>query len=98
MHSLIILTHSLTQSLTHSFLDIVHVRREKFSEKEIVNMLVDVSSALEYLHAQKPTIIHRDIKSHNILRGLDGSLKVCDFGLVSVKSTQAGTPAYMAPG
>ena len=31
------------------------------------------------------------------MRSTDGKLKVCDFGLVKCKNTQAGTPAYMAP-
>lgn len=53
---------------------------------------------MEYLHAQRPAIVHRDLKSHNVLKAFDGSLKVCDFGLVKVRSAQAGTPQYMAPG
>ena len=57
---------------------------------------IDIGSAMEYLHAQKPSIVHRDLKSHNVLRAYDGGLKVCDFGLVKAKSSQAGTPAYMA--
>lgn len=60
-------------------------------------MATDIASAMEYLHAQIPTIIHRDLKSHNVLRASNGSLKICDFGLVMVKNTTAGTPAYMAP-
>ncbi len=59
---------------------------------------IDISSAMEYLHSLKPAIIHRDLKSLNILQAYDGSLKLCDFGLVKVKNAQAGTPAYMAPG
>ncbi len=52
---------------------------------------------MEYLHAQQPPIIHRDLKSHNVLKSFDGKYKICDFGLVAINSTQAGTPAYMAP-
>jgi serine/threonine protein kinase len=52
---------------------------------------------MEYLHSLRPAIVHRDLKSHNVLKGYDGSYKVCDFGLVKNKNTQAGTPAYMAP-
>ena len=52
---------------------------------------------MEYLHAQRPIIIHRDLKTLNILRSFSGSYKLCDFGLVHVRNPQAGTPAYMAP-
>ena len=63
-----------------------------------VKSQTDIASAMEYLHAQRPIIIHRDLKSHNILRSFNGSMKLCDFGLVNIKNTTAGTPAYMAPG
>ncbi len=53
---------------------------------------------MEYLHSLSPAIIHRDLKTLNILRAFNGSYKICDFGLVKVKSATAGTPAYMAPG
>lgn len=80
-----------------SLYTLLHVDRVNFSLKDSITMATDVASAMEYLHAQKPTIIHRDLKSHNVLRASNGSLKVCDFGLVMIKNTTAGTPAYMAP-
>lgn len=52
---------------------------------------------MEYLHSLRPAIIHRDLKSLNILQAANGSFKICDFGLVKNTNTQAGTPAYMAP-
>lgn len=52
---------------------------------------------MEYLHSLSPPIIHRDLKSHNVLRDSRGSFKICDFGLVCNKTVTAGTPAYMAP-
>jgi guanylate cyclase len=52
---------------------------------------------MEYLHSLTPPIIHRDLKSHNILRDFQGTYKICDFGLVCNKTIAAGTPAYMAP-
>jgi len=80
-----------------SLFNVLHVDRRRFSERDIIQMAVDVGSAMEYLHSLKPAIIHRDLKSHNVLQDMDGKLKVCDFGLVKVRNTQAGTPAYMAP-
>ena len=81
-----------------SLFNLIHVEKCGFSERDVIKMAVDIGSALEYLHAVKPAaIIHRDIKSHNVLRAVDGAMKLCDFGLVKVRNTQAGTPAYMAP-
>lgn len=80
-----------------SLFDLIHVKRESYSIKDSISMCLDVACAIEYLHSLKPIIIHRDIKSHNILKATNGSLKLCDFGLVNIKSKGAGTPAYMAP-
>eukprot|EP00005_Dracoamoeba_jomungandri_P005086 CAMPEP_0174258236 /NCGR_PEP_ID=MMETSP0439-20130205/7269_1 /TAXON_ID=0 /ORGANISM="Stereomyxa ramosa, Strain Chinc5" /LENGTH=879 /DNA_ID=CAMNT_0015341675 /DNA_START=68 /DNA_END=2707 /DNA_ORIENTATION=- len=59
---------------------------------------------LEYLHKPPYPIIHRDIKSDNILMGLDGAIKITDFGygaqLTSTADSRAsvvGTTYWMAP-
>lgn len=52
---------------------------------------------MQYLHGQSPAIVHRDLKTHNLLIDYGGRIKVCDFGLVSTRSKCAGTPNYMAP-
>ncbi|XP_041879316.1 serine/threonine-protein kinase PAK 3-like [Corvus kubaryi] len=57
---------------------------------------------LDFLHSKQ--VIHRDIKSHNILLGLDGSVKLADFGLAaqltpeqSKRRSAVGTTYWMAP-
>eukprot|EP00600_Ochromonadales_sp_CCMP1393_P005125 CAMPEP_0174962096 /NCGR_PEP_ID=MMETSP0004_2-20121128/4600_1 /TAXON_ID=420556 /ORGANISM="Ochromonas sp., Strain CCMP1393" /LENGTH=296 /DNA_ID=CAMNT_0016210603 /DNA_START=42 /DNA_END=932 /DNA_ORIENTATION=+ len=80
-----------------SLFNILHVDQLEYSLYDKVQALIDVGSAMEYLHSLNPAIIHRDLKSHNILKSYNGVLKLCDFGLVKVKHSTAGTPAYMAP-
>ena len=64
-------------------------------------------AALGLHHAHQNELLHRDVKSANLLLDGDGSVVVCDFGLTRSLSGSgttssnphalAGTPAYMAP-
>jgi serine/threonine protein kinase len=49
-----------------------------------IKIAVDIASGLEYLHERK--IIHRDVKSLNVLLDNDYNAKICDFGLSKVKT------------
>lgn len=60
--------------------------------------------ALEYLHAQNPPIIFRDLKPDNIIITPQGQIKLIDFGIARLfkpgqaRDTQAfGTVGYSAP-
>lgn len=63
-----------------------------------------ISKGMQYLNAQYPVIIHRDLKSPNILLGTNvREVKVTDFGLSRlrvasfVNTGPGGTPEWMAP-
>lgn len=72
------------------------------TEGQIAFIVREVLSALELIHFSQK--IHRDIKSDNILVGLDGCVKLADFGYTAQLSnksekrkTVCGTPYWMAP-
>ncbi|XP_077438929.1 interferon-induced, double-stranded RNA-activated protein kinase [Vanacampus margaritifer] len=87
------------------WIDEMNTQNVKSSERrersfEIVQQIV---SGVECIHAKK--LMHRDLKPANILFGLDKTVKIGDFGLVTVdtisdnkdRSVYKGTPSYMAP-
>ncbi len=75
---------------------------ERFKLPEVVRIMGELLAALG--HAHKNGIVHRDVKPANIILLGDGTVKVADFGIARIESsnlTQAGsvlgTPAYMSP-
>jgi serine/threonine protein kinase len=77
-------------------------KRKTYSEKELINILKQLTEALLYLK-NKLNISHRDIKPQNILIFDDGMYKLADFGeakevKISKKlNTLRGTELYMSP-
>ena len=75
----------------------------KLSWKWSVNIAIQIASALETAH--KNSIIHRDIKPHNIIITEDGIAKVTDFGIAKAVSnstitafgTTIGSVHYFSP-
>src|SRR5262249_22420575 len=55
-------------------------RLTKLPEKEAVEIITQVASALDYVH--RLGIIHRDVKPDNILLSTDGLAKLTDLGLM----------------
>lgn len=71
----------------------------------VLDMIIEMASGLEALHTNEPQILHRDMKSLNLLITLDWKIKVADFGLSRFNTAEAletlkqmrGTFAYLAP-
>lgn len=70
------------------------------------NMMLDAAKGMTYLHNSNPSIVHRDLKSHNLLVDEYYRVKVSDFGLsrmvvedspAAQTMTSCGTPSWTAP-
>lgn len=66
----------------------------------------EVALALCYMHSCDPIVIHRDLKTQNLVLDADYSIKVCDFGktqallensALQMDHDNGGSPRYMAP-
>ncbi|XP_058713268.1 G protein-coupled receptor kinase 1-like [Poecile atricapillus] len=78
------------------------VRQTRMAEGEMAAVSQECLQGLDFLHSIR--VIHRDLKSSNILLGMDGSVKLADFGLCAQLSPEqdqcssmVGTAHWMAP-
>eukprot|EP01114_Cavostelium_apophysatum_P005180 TRINITY_DN1590_c0_g1_i1.p1 TRINITY_DN1590_c0_g1~~TRINITY_DN1590_c0_g1_i1.p1 ORF type:complete len:862 (-),score=188.68 TRINITY_DN1590_c0_g1_i1:748-3333(-) len=78
------------------------IEGSKFTEPQIALICKRVLEGLIYLHSKD--IIHRDIKSDNILMGINGDIKITDFGYSAQLTAEenkrksvVGTTYWMAP-
>ncbi|XP_020579774.1 serine/threonine-protein kinase HT1 [Phalaenopsis equestris] len=76
--------------------------RKKLAYKAVIQLALDLSRGLSYLHSQK--IVHRDVKTENMLLDTQRNLKIADFGVARVEAQnpkdmtgETGTLGYMAP-
>jgi len=98
---LCILTEYLPRGSLH---DLLHRKRRLPRGRRLLVMVKDIVEGCVFLHAQR--IIHRDLKSSNLLLDDNYRVKVADFGLSRIlpgsvqalpTKSWAGTVAYMAP-
>jgi len=74
----------------------------KLNFNNVLKMAMDVACGMAYLHSRR--IIHRDLKSHNLLVDESWTVKVADFGYAkplstdeSTALTEVGTSGWVAP-
>lgn len=82
------------------------LQREESGElnfAQIIYWARDIAVGISYLHSEAPVkVIHRDLKSKNVVIAADFTLKICDFGASrflaeTAQMTLVGTYPWMAP-
>lgn len=63
--------------------DLIHRRKIALSDGDKRKIALQLVTVIAYLH--RMGIVHRDIKSHNILLDKSYNIKLCDFGLARHK-------------
>ncbi|KAK6925382.1 hypothetical protein RJ641_009708 [Dillenia turbinata] len=83
---------------------LLHRPNNHLDERRRLRMALDAARGMNYLHNCTPVIVHRDLKSPNLLVDKNWVVKVCDFGLSRMKNSTflssrstAGTAEWMAP-
>jgi serine/threonine protein kinase len=79
------------------------IRQHTFPDPEqVMHLAREIASGLDYAH--RNGVVHRDIKPANIVQTPDGRVKLMDFGIAKVPTSELtregqflGTPAYMSP-
>ncbi|KNC54114.1 TKL protein kinase [Thecamonas trahens ATCC 50062] len=95
----------VTEYCAHgSLFDVLQKQRIRFAPSLTLSIATDIARGMAALHAMSPPVLHRDLKSLNVLLDDRWSAKICDFGLSrfylqSIQSNKSpiGTPQWMAP-
>ncbi|KAJ0653018.1 putative dual-specificity kinase TKL-Pl-4 family [Helianthus annuus] len=95
---LCIVTEFMAQGSIYNYL---HKQNGSFKLPMILKIAIDISKGMSYLHQNN--IIHRDLKTANLLMDEHGVVKVADFGVARVQTqtgvmtAETGTYRWMAP-
>ena len=102
-HTLIIMELAEHGSLKSRLMQL-NKKKEKLSDGEVLVITEQILNGLNYLHKQDKPIIHRDLRSPNVLLYANDIVKIADFGiskqfntLASSFSTLTGNPYWQAP-
>ncbi|XP_044953269.1 cyclin-dependent kinase G-1-like [Hordeum vulgare subsp. vulgare] len=79
-------TYMVMEYMEHDLKAVTETMKQPYSQSEVKCLMLQLLEGVKYLHDN--WVIHRDLKTSNILLNNCGELKICDFGL----SRQYGSP------
>jgi serine/threonine-protein kinase len=111
-HPGIVAIYEYGEDTNHAFIAMEYVegnslrdylaRGARFDERDIVSIMAQLLDALDFAH--KRNVWHRDVKPANIIVMGNGRIKLADFGIARIESSDRtlanvimGTPGYIAP-
>jgi len=85
--------------------DLLYMRRVNLPAAIRLKIARTVSEAIAYMHSCDPIVIHRDLKTQNMVLDINYDVKLCDFGKTQAlwadclpsDQDNGGSPRYMAP-
>lgn len=91
-----------------SLYHVLHIKKRPIQPQQRRIIAMHVCEGIAFLHGHQPPVVHRDMKTMNVLLDAQLQAKLCDFGLtqpmeaekthISRKAEgEAGSPRYMAP-
>ena len=85
-----------------SLWDVLREPQLDWNFRRQTHVALGIARGLTYLHAHQPPVVHRDVKSPNVLVDDAFRVKLCDVGLArystaTVMTVGCGTPQWMAP-
>lgn len=94
----------IEEYISGSTLDELLRNEKRFSEKEVIDISLQLCRILLKLHRMKPAIIHRDIKPSNVMLSQDGTVTLLDFNVAKIEkpyqnkdTVLLGTAGFAAP-
>lgn len=72
--------------MEHDLKALMETMKQPFSQSEVKCLMLQLLEGVQYLHDN--WVLHRDLKTSNLLLNNQGELKICDFGL----ARQYGSP------
>jgi len=82
----------------HELIDTAQKENRFIEEAQVLDWADQLCSALAYLHEQDPPILHRDIKPSNIKLTPTGLIKLVDFGLVKLLTSDEARTVTVVQG
>jgi len=77
---------------------LLHVKQTKLPLLHAINMCMQLADGVRYLHSQDPVVVHRDLKTQNVVLDLNLNVKLCDFGLTeSMERTHISKKQWRLP-